>query len=41
MTEFKAVRSVNRCPSHPGALLNEIVPATGKPKVEFANLLGI
>jgi antitoxin HigA-1 len=32
---------MNRCPTHPGALLSEIVPATGKSKVELANLLGI
>lgn len=30
-----------RCPSHPGALLDDIIPATGKTKVEIANLLGI
>jgi antitoxin HigA-1 len=41
MTEFRAVRNMNRCPTHPGALLSEIVPATGKSKVELANLLGI
>ena len=41
MTEIKAVRNKNRSPSHPGALLAEIIPATGKSKVELANLLGI
>jgi antitoxin HigA-1 len=41
MTEFRAVRNINRCPGHPGSLLKEIVPATGKSKVELANLLGI
>lgn len=34
-------RPIQRCPSHPGALLNDIIPATGKTKVEIANLLGI
>ena len=34
-------RPVQRCPSHPGALLEDIIPATGKTKVEIANLLGI
>jgi addiction module HigA family antidote len=32
---------MERCPSHPGALLDDIIPATGKTKVEIANLLGI
>jgi addiction module HigA family antidote len=30
-----------RCPSHPGALLEEVIPATGKSKTEIAGLLGI
>lgn len=34
-------RPIERCPSHPGALLHDIIPATGKTKVEIANLLGI
>ncbi len=33
-------RPIQRCPSHPGALLDDIIPATGKTKVEIANLLG-
>jgi antitoxin HigA-1 len=28
-------------PSHPGALLDDIIPATGKSKAEIARLLGI
>ncbi|TIQ77404.1 MAG: addiction module antidote protein, HigA family, partial [Mesorhizobium sp.] len=28
-------------PVPPGALLDDIIPATGKTKVEIANLLGI
>lgn len=41
MTDFPAIRNTQRCPSHPGALLSEIIPATGKTKVEIAALLGI
>ena len=42
MREYKAKRNPNRCPSHPGALLREdLIPATGKTKVEIARLLGI
>lgn len=37
----KTAHSTKRCPSHPGALLEDIIPATGKTKVEIANLLGI
>ena len=42
MTDYPAKRNPKRCPSHPGALLREVViPATGRTKVEIANLLGI
>lgn len=42
MVEYLAKRNPNRCPSHPGALLREVViPATGRTKVEIASLLGI
>ena len=42
MREYKAKRNPNRCPSHPGAMLREdIIPATGKTKIEIARLLGI
>jgi addiction module HigA family antidote len=42
MREYKAKRNPNRCPSHPGALLREdLIPATGKTKLEIARLLGI
>ena len=34
-------RPVERCPSHPGALLEDIIPATGKSKTEIASMLGI
>jgi antitoxin HigA-1 len=41
MREYRAKRDPNRCPSHPGELLQEIIPATGKSKSEIAALLGI
>ncbi len=37
-----AKRNPNRCPTHPGALLREdVIPATGRSKIEIAALLGI
>ena len=40
--EYRAVRSSDRCPAHPGELLREvIIPATGRLKSEIASLLGI
>jgi antitoxin HigA-1 len=41
MVSYEPNRPIERCPSHPGALLDDIIPATGKTKVEIANLLGI
>lgn len=41
MSEHRSKRPIARCPSHPGALLEDIIPATGKTKVEIAGLLGI
>lgn len=41
MTTYEPTRPLERCPSHPGALLQDIIPSTGKTKVEIANLLGI
>lgn len=41
MTEYDAKRSPARCPTHPGALLAEVIPPTGKSKAEIAGLLGI
>jgi addiction module HigA family antidote len=38
---YEPKRPVERCPSHPGALLDDIIPATGKTKAEIATLLGI
>jgi addiction module HigA family antidote len=38
---YPAKRNADRAPSHPGALLEEIIPATGKTKSEIARLLGI
>jgi len=42
MAEYTAKRNPNRCPSHPGELLREVViPATGRSRTEIATLLGI
>jgi addiction module HigA family antidote len=41
MAEHAARRDPNRCPTHPGELLREVIPATGKSKTEIAALLGI
>jgi len=41
MAEYAAKRDPSRCPSHPGELLREVIPATGKSKAEIAALLGI
>lgn len=42
MTEYPAIRNANRCPTHPGELLRDvIIPATGRTKTEIASLLGI
>jgi addiction module HigA family antidote len=41
MPEYRARRDQKRSPIHPGELLREIIPATGKSKVEIAALLGI
>ncbi len=41
MAEYAAKRDPKRCPSHPGELLGDVIPATGKTKAEIAELLGI
>jgi hypothetical protein len=41
MAETKAKRNPDRCPSHPGAVLDDIMPSSGKPKAEIARLPGI
>ena len=41
MPEYAAKRDPNRCPTHPGELLREVISATGKTKTEIATLLGI
>lgn len=41
MAEYAAKRDPHRCPAHPGALLGEVIPATGKSRAEIAALLGI
>lgn len=38
---YDVIRPLQRAPSHPGAVLHDIIPATGKSKVEIAKLLGI
>ena len=39
---YAAKRNTRRCPTHPGVLLREdMIPATGRSKVEIAGLLGI
>jgi addiction module HigA family antidote len=39
--EYAAVADPNRCPPHPGDVIEDILPATGKTKGEIAALLGI
>jgi addiction module HigA family antidote len=41
MTEYPAIRDPDRCPTHPGELLREVIPATGHSKAAIARLLGI
>ena len=41
MAEFEVCCPLRRCPSHPGSVLDDIIPATGRTKTEIANLLGI
>jgi addiction module HigA family antidote len=41
MAEYSAKRDPSRCPTHPGELLSEVIPPTGKSKTEIAALLGI
>jgi addiction module HigA family antidote len=41
MSETAAKRNPDRCPSHPGDVIADIIPATGRNKTEIAALLGI
>jgi addiction module HigA family antidote len=41
MADFAAEHSPNRGPTHPGELLRDVIPATGKSNAEIAALLGI
>jgi addiction module HigA family antidote len=41
MADYPAIRDPNRCPTHPGLVLDDILPDLGKPKAEIACLLGI
>ena len=41
MPVYKPKRPRQRCPSHPGAVLEDIMVDIGMPKAEIARLLGI
>jgi antitoxin HigA-1 len=41
MPTFKAVRNPDRCPSHPGAVLSDILDDFKMPKAEISQRLGI
>ncbi len=41
MNEFPAIRDPNRCPSHPGAVLADILPDLHRSKADVARGLGI
>lgn len=41
MTVYEARRDANRCPTHPGFVLDDILPNLGRSKAEVARLLGI
>lgn len=41
MILYEAKRDPERCPTHPGAVLDDIIPDTGRSKAEIARLLGI
>jgi antitoxin HigA-1 len=41
MPTYKAVRNPDRCPSHPGAVLSDILDDFKMPKAEIAQRLGI
>jgi antitoxin HigA-1 len=41
MTTYKAKRDVNRCPTHPGAALADILLDVNLSKTKIAELLGI
>jgi addiction module HigA family antidote len=41
MAVFPAKRNPSRCPTHPGELLREVIPATGRTKTAIGALLGI
>ena len=41
MTDYPAKADPKRCPPHPGEIIEDILPATGKSKTAIAALLGI
>ena len=36
MTEYTAKRNAKRCPTHPGAVLQDVLPAVKRPKTEYS-----
>lgn len=41
MADYPAARIPDRCPTHPGDLLADIIPATGRSTSEIARRMGI
>ena len=41
MIEYEAVKNINRCPSHPGAVLDDLIKDFDFSKKQIAELLGI
>ena len=41
MVEYKATGNPQRCPSHPGAVIEDILEDIGTPKTKIAEMLGI
>lgn len=41
MSDYIATADPNRCPPHPGEVIEDIIADTGKSKSELATLLGI
>ncbi|HWL04232.1 MAG TPA: HigA family addiction module antitoxin [Xanthobacteraceae bacterium] len=41
MAEYEAIRAPNRCPSHPGAVIEDVLAGVTVSKMEIADTLGI
>jgi len=41
MAEYKAVRNPRRCPTHPGAVIEDMLDSVTESKIEIAGMLGI